>query len=79
MSISILQFVCRGTSASLFPTWDAVEPDKPLELVLINVPGAKLRVIRNNNSVKGNLDDMNSFPLDLSHTNQWEKKQLNPG
>lgn len=44
----------------------------------MNAPGAKVGVIRNNNSVKGNLDDMNSFPLDLRLTNQLGKKQLHP-
>lgn len=32
------------------------------------MPGAKLRVIRNNNLMEENLDDMNLFPLDLSYT-----------
>lgn len=42
------------------------------------MPGARLRVIRNNNSAEENLGDVNVFPLDLSHTKQFEKKQLNP-
>lgn len=72
------QFVLRGTWLPFSPIRDTGESDKPLEILLINVPGAKLRVIRNNNSGKRNLDDVNLFPLDLSHTNQLEKEQLNP-
>lgn len=41
------------------------------------MPGAKLKVIRNNNSMQENLDGMNLFPLDLSYTNQFGKKQPN--
>lgn len=64
--------------ASLFsPHVRCKESDKPLEILSRDVPGAKERVIRNNNSVKENLDDMNLFPLDLSHTNQFQKKELN--
>lgn len=74
MSISVLQFVFRGTLLPFSPTWDAEESDKPLKILSINVPGAKLRVIRNDNSVRGNLDDMSLFPLHLSHTNQFGKK-----
>lgn len=77
-TISVLQFILRGTSASFVLTWDVEESDKPLRMLSLSVPGATLRVIRNNNSVEVNLNDMNSFPLDLNHTNPLERKQLYP-